>query len=104
MEFRLRGSDGVVEGVETYANWYVKRYIVQATAARGAGAWGYASLSHDQSFIILPQKQATFSVTIRQNGGSRAKTGIVTEKSGDSCGTTANVTEVLLSPPSYQER
>lgn len=37
MEFRLRGSDGVVEGVETYANWYVKRYIVQATAARGAG-------------------------------------------------------------------
>ena len=37
MEFRLSGSDGVVEGVETYANWYVKRYIVQATAARGAG-------------------------------------------------------------------
>ena len=33
---------------------------------------------------IVPQKQATFSVTIRQNEVSRAKTAIVTEKSADS--------------------
>ena len=29
---------------------------------------------------IVPQKQAVFSVTMPQNGGSRAKTVIVTEK------------------------
>ena len=44
-------------------------------------------ISPDRSFIIVPQKQGSFSATIHRNGASRAKTTIVTEKSGDSCGT-----------------
>ena len=49
-------------------------------------------------FIIVTEKHGSISVTIRQNRASKAKTAIVPEKSGNSCGT------MKPKPPSWGAR
>ena len=59
-----------------------------------AGESGIIALRDIEHIILfasrtVPQKQAPFSVSMHQNGGSRSKTAIVTEKPADSSVTMA---------------